>query len=277
MKNIFKSISYYTPFARSSIQRDMAYKTNFFMRIFGGLIQVLILYYLWMAIFDSSGSTTIQGFNKDEMVIYIIMCFITSRIVNNSPEWAVSDDIISGNIATNLIKPISYEKRILSESIGYLLSDFLSISLPVWVCFYVYKYFTSDTTPPSILNILLFIVSIVLAFLINYIFNFIFAISAFFVTYIWGFMLCKNIIVNFFSGGLIPIAFFPEVIRDILVYLPFKYIVYTPVMIYMEKLSNAEIIQAIGIQFIWVIILYGIYKLLWSKAIKRVYLVYLAV
>ena len=58
--------------------------------------------------------------------------------------------------------------------------------------------------------------------------------------------------------------------QGILKYLPFSGMNYTPVMIYMGKLSMSENLFSIGVQVSWIIILFLLYKLLWSKAIKRV-------
>lgn len=70
MKNLFSDMEEYFPFARSVIQRRMSYKIGFLMRIVGGLLQVLIMYYLWMAIFNSSPNGQIKGFTSSEMVVY---------------------------------------------------------------------------------------------------------------------------------------------------------------------------------------------------------------
>lgn len=270
MRKILSDISNYVPFGRSVIQARMSYKVGFFMRIVGGLIQVLIMYYLWLAIFNSSSSDTINGFTSSEMIIYVIMSYITAQLISISNEWAIADDILTGSIATNLIKPIKYEKRILSESIGQVVLNVCTISIPVWICFYLYRFIAYKETPPSLSNILLFLVSAIFGFIIMFLFNFIFSISAFYVTYIWGFMLCKSIVINFFSGQLIPIVFFPKAMQGILKYLPFSGMNYTPVMIYMGKLSMNEILFSIGVQVVWIVILFLLYKILWGKAIKRV-------
>ena len=94
--------------------------------------------------------------------------------------------------------------------------------------------------------------------------------NAFYVTYIWGFILCKWMVINFFSGQLIPIDFFPAALKNALDYLPFSGMSYTPAMIYLGKYSTNQIIFSIGVQVVWIGILYILYKILWAKAMKRV-------
>lgn len=269
MKNLFIDISEYFPFARSVIQRRMSYKIGFLMRIVGGLLQVLIMYYLWMAIFNSSVNGQIKGFTSAEMVVYIVISYITSQVININIEGTIAYEIRDGSIAVNLIRPISYKKRILAESLGEVLLRSSTVLLPLWIGFLAYKFVTIRELPPNIGTIVLFLFSLFLGYMIMFLFNFIFGLSAFFVTYIWGFMMCKGVILKFFSGELIPIVFFPSAVQKILQYLPFSSINYTPVMIYMEKFTTNELVSALLVQVIWVIILIVAMNVLWKSAIKR--------
>lgn len=269
MKRLLSDIEEYFPFTKSVIQRRMSYKIGFFMRIIGGLLQVLIMYYLWMAIFNSSISEEIKGFTSSEMVIYIVISYITSQIINITIEGTVASEIRDGSVAVNLIRPISYKKRVFSESLGEVLLRCITIILPLWSGFLIYRFITVRELPPNIGTIVLFLISLLLGYMIMFLFNFIFGLSAFFVTYIWGFMICKGVILRFFSGELIPIVFFPDAVQKALQYLPFSAINYTPVMIYMGKFTKDQLISALFVQVIWVIILFLLMNILWKSAIKR--------
>lgn len=269
MKNLFNGMEEYFPFARSVIQRRMSYKIGFLMRIVGGLLQVLIMYYLWMAIFNSSTNGQIKGFTSSEMVVYIIISYITAQVININIEGTIAYEIRDGSVAVNLIRPISYKKRVFAESLGEVLLRSLTTLLPLWIGFLVYRFVTIKELPPNIGTVLLFLLSLFLGYMIMFLFNFIFGLSAFFVTYIWGFMVCKGVILRFFSGELIPIVFFPSAVQKVLQYLPFSSINYTPVMIYMEKFTMNELISALCVQVVWVAILFVLMNVLWQSAIKR--------
>ena len=269
MKKFFSQVEEYFPFARSVIQRRMSYKIGFLMRIVGGLLQVLIMYYLWMAIFNSSTNAQIKGFTSSEMVVYIVISYITAQVININIEGTIAYEIRDGSVAINLIRPISYKKRVFAESLGEVLLRSTTVLLPLWIGFLIYKFVTIRQLPPNIGTILLFLLSLFLGYIIMFLFNFIFGLSAFFVTYIWGFMVCKGVILKFFSGELIPIVFFPSAVQKVLQYLPFSSINYTPVMIYMEKFTVNELVSALLVQVIWVVILFVAMNVLWKSAIKR--------
>lgn len=269
MHSILSSFTDYWPFAQSVIQRRLRYKLSFFMRILGGLLQVLIMYYLWMAIYNNSTTGTMYGFTRTDMVTYVVISYIASKIINVGVEWTIAGEIRDGSIAINLIRPLSYLKRLLFESFGEVTLQVVTVVIPLWCIFASIKVFVLKETLPSIPTLLLFLLSLVLGYTTLFLFNFIFGLSAFYVTYIWGFMILKNTIFRFLSGEIIPLVFFPAIIGDILKYLPFSSLNYTPVMIYMGKYTGEALWFSLGVQAVWIIILYIIVKILWSRAIKR--------
>ena len=97
----------------------------------------------------------------------------------------------------------------------------------------------------------LYLFSLTLAYLINFFFNICFGFSAFVFKNLWGSNLLKTSIVAFMSGSLIPLAFFPKVISDILSFLPFSSLIYTPVMIIVGKYDASQILQALLLQLFW--------------------------
>ena len=269
MKNNFSEHLTYLPFAKTVIQKRLSYKLSFFMRIFGGALQVLIMYYLWMAIYDNSATGNLYGFTRVDMITYVIISYITSKSILANIEGTMAAEIRSGEIAMNLIKPISYYKRLLYQCLGENILQVITVSIPLWIGVTSIKTFIFGEALPSISTILLFILSLCLGFITMFLFNFIFGLSAFYVTYIWGFMVLKSTILRFISGELIPIAFFPAIIVDILKFLPFSSMNYTPVMIYMEKFAGQDLVFALAVQVVWIIILYILVKILWGKAVKK--------
>jgi ABC-2 type transport system permease protein len=81
-------------------------------------------------------------------------------------------------------------------------------------------------------------------------------------------MQTKRVVVDLFSGLMIPIMFFPEWAASLLSYLPFQAISYVPAMIFTGGITGTEAFEAIGIQFIWFIILALPIQFLWVKAKK---------
>lgn len=95
--------------------------------------------------------------------------------------------------------------------------------------------------------------------------NICFGFSAFVFKNLWGSNLLKTSIVAFMSGSLIPLAFFPKVVSDILSFLPFSSLIYTPVMIIVGKYDASQILQALLLQFFWLLVMVGLSQLIWKR------------
>lgn len=112
---------------------------------------------------------------------------------------------------------------------------------------------------------ILYLFSLTLAYLINFFFNICFGFSAFVFKNLWGSNLLKTSIVAFMSGSLIPLTFFPKVVSDILSFLPFSSLIYTPVMIIVGKYDASQILQALLLQFFWLLVMAGLSQLIWKR------------
>ena len=118
-------------------------------------------------------------------------------------------------------------------------------------------------------NILLFLGSVCMSFLIYVLFDFCFGMIAFFTTYIFGLQMAKEALMSFLTGQLIPLSFFPEVVQKVFDYLPFSSMVYTPVMIYLGKFTGSELMFVLARQAVWVVLLYLLGSLIWRQVTRR--------
>jgi ABC-2 type transport system permease protein len=259
----------YWPFSKGVIQTIMSYRINFFMFVFGNLMRTFVLYYLWKAVFLSSSSSTLNGFTLNDMIIYIFMSSLTAGTISTGTDGDIGQEVKDGSIAMNLIKPISYQIRMLFISFGALIYQFVFVLVPVWIGLLLVRYFTVQELPPSIGTILMYLISLMLGFIVSYLMNFCFGLLSFYVTNMWGLSHLKEAALLFFSGQLIPIAFFPIVMQRIMQFFPFSSLNYIPVMIYLRKLTGIELLKAFGMQVLWIVLLYLLSKWLWNRAINK--------
>ena len=257
----------YIPFVSNEIKAVMAYKYAFFLRWLSNFLTAVVTYYLWSAIYASSPSPVLAGFTAQEMSAYVIVSFFTTLIVSTSSGgiWQMARDITDGSIAMNLLKPINYQGICISRSLGTLSVDAMIFGFPFLILFAV----TGLLPVPSAEAALLYVASILLSFLVLYFFSFCFATLAFYTTYYFGINIAKDVLVQFFSGSLIPLAFFPPAIGNVLRILPFASVNYTPVMIYLGKVSGREALLSMGLQAAWIAALWGMGQLIWRHVTKR--------
>ena len=264
-----KKLRIYLPFASNELKRQMAYKGAFYLFIFISLFGSFIQYFLWMAIYGSAENAVLGGLTKEEMVVYIFMVYVTSSMVMISISDWVSDDVVKGSVAMNLIKPIDYRMSLISRALGQVVFRFLVPGVFIWIGLEIYKVTVLGLAAVTVSRVLLYLLSCVMSFLIYVLFDFCFGMLAFFTTYIFGLQMIKQALMSFLTGQLIPISFFPEAVQRVFDYLPFSSMVYTPVMIYLGKYTGDTLAFMLIRQAVWVVLLYVLGSLIWRQVTKR--------
>ena len=144
----------YLPFATNELNRNMAYKGAFYLWIFISLFSSFISYFLWMAVYGSSEKATLGGLTQNEMIIYIFMVYVTSSMTMITISDWVSDDVVKGTVAMQLIKPIDYRLSLVAKAVGVMIYRFLAPGVFVWIGLEIYKVFVLKMEVISVLNLL---------------------------------------------------------------------------------------------------------------------------
>lgn len=247
----------------AAVQRAIAYRGTTFLNLVSHLIEVAVLYYLWRTVF--SGRADIAGFDWDQMRTYILVSYAVSSLLSFYSLMRMTQGIRTGEIATELIRPIDYLNMQLAQTFGAaliegVLSGALTIVLGVLVL--------DISAPVSIPAALLFFLSVWLGFLIKFLTSYLVALLCFRTMNAVGLIWAHTAIIQLFSGALIPLQFFPGWLRTLSLALPFQAIVYTPLAIYLGKLQGNAMWLAMGVQVLWVIVLWIVARLLWSVSLR---------
>ncbi len=266
MRKFFKT---YRPFASNELKRQMAYKGSFYLFILCDVLGSFIAYYLWMAIYSSAQGSTLGGLTRDEMMVYVFMSFITSTCVCIGIAKNIGMQVQDGSVAMNLIKPIDYRTSLIAQSFGDMVYYFLFPSVFIWIGVEIYKAAVLGLGVTPFPQMLMYVLSMILSFLVYSLFDFCFGLISFCTTYLFGMLIIRNAVISFLTGQLIPLSFFPEVVQKIFDFMPFSSMVYVPVMIYLGKYTGTELALVMLRQLLWVGILFGLGSLLWKRITKR--------
>ncbi|MEE0858537.1 MAG: ABC-2 family transporter protein [Acutalibacteraceae bacterium] len=264
-----KFLKVYTPFTKAGILQTMAYRFNFLFFLIGEMFKCFIMYYVWRAVFESSNSSTFMGFSMIDMTVYLFISFLTGYLTYSDGAYAVGEEIRDGSIAMRMIKPVSFDMTFLFQEIGNRCIIVLVVLVPICVGVEIYKFMVTGTVMFNPINFGLFMVSTLIAYLISFYFNVCYGFMAFFLKNLWGSNILKEVIVDFLSGATIPLAFMPEALKNVLTFLPFSSLNYTPVMIYMGMYSLQKSLALIVLQLFWLGCFVLLSKFIWHSAIKR--------
>lgn len=264
-----RKLRIYMPFINAGLQEATTYRANWFFLILGNILGCFVSYFIWNAVFLSSGEGRMNGFTMPQMVVYIFLMFLTSTLINSGGTYDIGEEIRDGSIAMRMIKPISYKSTFLLQELGNKIMTVCVIILPLVIGVEICRGVLMGSVQFNILSFLLYIASCVFAYLINFFFNICFGFIAFIIKYLWGANMMKNAIIGFLSGTVIPLSFLPDTLETIFLLLPFSSLNYTPVMIYMGVYSGISLVFYLGLQLFWIFAFWGLSKLLWSIATRH--------
>lgn len=266
LKRFFRT---YRPFTRAGMQEMVAYRANFICFFIGEIMASFIMYFVWKAVFLSSDSETFMGFTMEDMVVYLFISFLTGYLTYSDGAFSVGEEIVEGSIAMRMIRPASFEMSFLFQELGNRIISVTMIFIPMVAGVELYRYLTLGSFRFNWMYFGFYILSTMIAYMISFYFNVCYGFMAFFFKNLWGTSLIKEVLINFLSGGTIPLAFLPSGLATVLNFLPFASLSYTPVMIYMGMYSVPEILWRMALQVFWLFVMIGLSKLIWNSAVKH--------
>ena len=237
------------------------------IKIFGWflccLIPSLILIMVWFAVLGERQS--INGFTKGDFAVYYLFITIGWYIVGGTFGQTTGRKIKNGMINTTLLKPYDV---VLGQCIEEQAWKFISLllSLPVMA---VIIFLLKDIIhiQLSAMHAVLLVASLIFGGINFALIQGLVGISAFWVTEVWPLDYLRNMLLSLFGGLLVPLALMPPAIRSLADFLPFKYMFYVPVSVLLSKSQNPYL--DVGIQVLFIGVLFMVYKLVWNSGVKK--------
>ena len=250
---------------RTGFKEALAYRFHFYITLITSPLQLLIYYFLWKSIFSYSGQEIINGFTFESMIAYyalnMIVAFFTLSHVDEWLEYGVRN----GELLNFLLKPFKIVYIYFFNEVGI---NLLVIILEI-VPFFLIVMFLFGLQIAPLFYFIMFLISLVLAMILNFFVSYLVGMTAFWFKRIGGIRRVKRVIVTFLSGGMIPLTFFPVFFQKISSFLPFQYIRFIPINIYLENYTYFKTLFLMGIQVIWILFLFLITEIIWHKAFKK--------
>ena len=103
-----KNIRRLTALTRAGVTESLQFRLGTAVTLFGNLIYLALVYFLWKAIYYSSGTDTVNGMSFYDTMIYLILATAIFNLLEMFIVWDMSRAIQSGEIVLHLLKPMKY-------------------------------------------------------------------------------------------------------------------------------------------------------------------------
>jgi viologen exporter family transport system permease protein len=263
--SLAQSVRIYAECVRMGFVNTLAYRLRYYTGIVTYFIYVSVYYFIWKAIY--AHSSHIEGFDFSQILTYIAMGWVIRSFYFNNIDQDMAEHVLDGRLAMDLIKPINTQFMYIAHALGESVFRLALLTFPTAVILLlVYPV----RRPASLAHFAAFFVSSMLSFFIVAGINFAVGTLAIRLKSILGLLRAKYFLLELFSGLLLPISFFPSVFQKVLAAMPFQYISYVPVLLYLGKISGARILEELGMQLFWVAALLALGHGMWRWSSRKI-------
>ena len=246
------------------IKEHTAYKSSVWANLLSKVIYLYMQFALWNALFTSNVGIDIP-LDHDDTIRYVIVATIISTFMECDVIAWINQHIQSGDIANQLIRPIKYKAMIFSKNLGTGIIRLVLYAVPLVIVVTVFYH------KPVICKeqLLYSIISVILAYIIQFLYSLIIGLMAFWLIVTWPLNMLLAAVYKLLSGSWIPVAMFPELLAKVNFFLPFRAIYAIPVTLLTTAMDRHDIKEAIGVQLIWIVILFLFSELMWAVGNKK--------
>jgi ABC-2 type transport system permease protein len=250
--------------AKLSFQRQLAYRSahlaGVVTNLFFGLLRAAVIIALYGERQDVSGlslqmAITFTGLSQ--ATIGYLTLFSWADIIKS---------IYSGEVASDLLKPMNFFSFWLAKDLGRAAAAFLMRSVTIML---IYALIFDINYPENLAQWVAVAFALIFSWLISFAWRFLVNLTAFWTPNTFGISRFAYGMSWVLSGFAMPLAFFPSWFQNIADATPFPSMVYTIIEIYLGIASGNEILLLLLGQALWLIILILIAKVMLSAGIRR--------
>lgn len=230
------------------------YRSHSMVSLLVGPVYFLVQYFIWKAVYHNHHS--FSGLSLEQMITYFAIASLINYIIMDFADWNLQMLIQTGKFLTFALRPMSHVYFAFCQKVGHRILGVIFEFIPLFLIF------------TFILKIRLFparafwaVISIALGFIMMFLVDYCVGITAFWLTRTSGvrrmFLLLRDIC----SGVLVPLTLFPDILQKVFFILPFQFITYVPVRVFIGSyelggysctIPHIVSIQAVAVLFMMV-------------------------
>ena len=247
-------------FTKISFKANFTYRSSAFLGLIGAVISVLVQLAIWAYIFRNDLN------QMKYMMAYLVLSQFLIQLFYNSITGEVANKISSGAFTTDLIKPVNLILVYWGPATGTTLANMLIRGLPLLV---ILSPLLVNVVHVDLVKAIIFLCICFVAYLIASSIYILTGFLAFITTEAGWFPRILADTVSFFSGAIIPLAFFPDWLAFITKLLPFHLMISFPIRFLLEDLPPHEIVLNLALLAGWLVFFVCLTQFTYQRAVWR--------
>ncbi len=256
----------YSRLLRIEASKLMSYRGDFWISAVANLLSaILVHWFLWRAIFTTTGAESLGGYSFPALMTYLIGLNLIARVVRGADlQMGIATEIYDGGLSRYLLYPTRYLPFKYAQHLGSIVPEVFQMFLFAGILIAIFgipsdsgvTWSTIVLALPTLLvgNLLYFLLSAALQF------------SAFWADNVWSLGVMMRFVSLLLGGGMLPLTMFPDGVTATLRYLPFVPCYEFPIRVAMGQITTfAAYAQGLALGMGWCIILGLVCAPVWRK------------
>lgn len=254
----------YLQVMKNTWNEAVAYRVSFVLYRVREVTGLLTMYFLWLVVLPNNGQ--LFGYTQSIMLTYILGTALLSDLIFATRSSNIASEINEGMLSNFLLRPINYLGYYFARDIGdKAMNVVFSIGELSLIILLLHPPLFVQT---NAVFILLTIATSAVSLLLYFFFGVVFGFLGFWSNETWGPRFIFYQLLIFFAGGLFPLDILPKPLFSVIEYLPFTYLLYFPMKIYLGHISLFAIYKGIAISLLWLLIMYIVVQRLWMRGLR---------
>ncbi|MDR1218933.1 MAG: ABC-2 family transporter protein [Treponema sp.] len=259
-------IDTYLTFFYKSFKSQAMYHLAAAMGLLGSVLNFFIQACLWTVLIKTGVRQDITRLTLQEMMLFVAINTMAAALTQPAIINELGAEIRDGSVIMHFLRPVSFRLYVFCVMMGKNAYRMATSALPVILisCFFI-----EFPSPPSPACALASLASLFLGTLIVFELVYITALLAFWTQATWYLSWYLNAGITFLGGTFIPLWFYPQSLRQASAVLPFRYITFEAIDLWLGKIPLGHAAQSLAVALGWALALFGVSSLLWRRALKK--------
>jgi len=241
-----------------------AYRAEIVIWILTGSVPLIMLA-VWLGKAQASGGA-VGGFTPQDFAAYFLAAWISQQLIVAWVAWELDFQIRQGTLSPKLLRPIDV---FWEHALAHVAERLVRLPFMALVVIAGLLLVPGARLTPDLPHALAYLVSINLAWIIRFHIAYCIGLLAFWFDQATAVDDLYFTIAAFLTGSFAPLEFYPPLVRSIIEWLPFPYMIYYPVRILTGAASWPEVTRVLGVQLIWVTAFVLLRVALWRRGLRR--------
>jgi len=237
----------------------LEYRAELFFWVLSGTLPLIL-----MGVWVEASQNGQFGLSPADFVRYFLAVFLVRQFTVVWVIWEFERQVVEGTLSFRLLQPLDPAWH---HFASHFAERFARLPFAIALIGLFFLLYPQATWIPSLPTLLLWLLTVSLAFILRFLSQYTFAMFAFWIERANSLESFWFLFYLFLSGMIAPLEVFPPAVRQVVLWTPFPYMINFPASILVGLPVNIG--QGLLVMMGWILLFWGLNRWLWRLGLKQ--------